>query len=72
MQAVLASQEQQVVVAQNQYIMAKLSLAQLLLIQDYENFEIAEEDFTIEGQEILVHRPTDVVAQALDGRNDIQ
>jgi outer membrane protein len=72
MQAVLASQEQQVVVAQNQYIMAKLSLAQLLLIQDYENFEIAEEDFTIEGQEILVQRPTDLVAKALDYRNDIK
>ena len=45
MQAVLASQEQQLVVAQNQYTMAKLSLAQQLLIQDYENFEIADEDF---------------------------
>ena len=72
MQAVLASQEQQLVVAQNQYTMAKLSLAQLLLIQDYENFEIADEDFAIEGQEILVQRPTDLVAKALDYRNDIK
>jgi outer membrane protein len=72
MQAVLASQEQQLIIAQNQYTMAKLSLAQLLLIQDYENFEIADEDFAIQGQEILVQRPIDLVAKALDYRNDIK
>ena len=34
MEAILASQEQQLVIAENQYTMAKLSLAQLLLVQD--------------------------------------
>ena len=72
MEAILASQEQQLVIAENQYTMAKLSLAQLLLVQDYENFEIAEEDFPIDGQEILVQRPKDLVAKALDYRNDIK
>ena len=72
MEAILASQEQQLVIAENQYIMAKLSLAQLLLVQDYENFEIAEEDFPIDGQEILVQQPKDLVARALDYRNDIK
>ena len=72
MEAILASQEQQLVIAENQYTMAKLSLAQLLLVQDYENFEIAEEDFPIDGQEILVQQPKDLVAKALDYRNDIK
>ena len=72
MEAILASQEQQLVIAENQYIMAKLSLAQLLLVQDYENFEIAEEDFPIDGQEILVRQPKDLVAKALDYRNEIK
>ena len=35
-------------------------------MQDYENFEIAEEDFPIDGQEILVQQPKDLVAKALD------
>ena len=71
-EAILASQEQQLVISENQYTMAKLSLAQLLLVQDYENFEIAEEDFPIDGQEILVQQPKDLVAKALDYRNDIK
>ena len=72
MEAILASQEQQLLIAENQFTMAKLSLAQLLLVKDYENFEIAEEDFAIDGQEILVQEPEDLVAKALDHRNDIK
>ena len=72
MEAILSSQKQQLVVAENQYTMAKLSLAQLLLVQDYDNFEIAEEDFQIGGQDILVQQPKDLVQQALEYRNDIK
>ena len=49
MEAILASQEQQLLIAENQFTMAKLSLAQLLLVKDYENFEIAEEDLNLRG-----------------------
>ena len=40
-EASLASQEQNVVQAENNYRNAKLSLAQLLLIDDFNSFEIA-------------------------------
>ena len=41
-EANLASQEKNVVDAQNAYFLSKIALAQLILIDDYENFEIAK------------------------------
>ena len=52
-EANLASQEQSVVQAENNFRNAKLSLAQLLLIDDFESFEIANEDFSIPFSDIL-------------------
>ncbi|MBT6252007.1 MAG: TolC family protein [Flavobacteriaceae bacterium] len=72
MEAVLATQRQEVVVAENQYMMAKISLAQLLLVEDYNQFEIAEEDFSVSGEEILVQTPSELVDKALNHRSDIK
>ena len=43
----LAAQEQALVQAENAFLLSRISLAQLLLITDYENFDIATVDYDL-------------------------
>ena len=71
-EANIAAQEQAVIQAENAYRLSRISLAQLLLITDYENFDIAKEDFDIPFSEILNETPKDIFEKALTLRNDIK
>ena len=71
-EANLASQEQSVVQAENNFRNAKLSLAQLLLIDDFESFEIANEDFDVPFSEILENSSKEIYNKSLTFRNDIK
>ena len=71
-EANLASQEQALVQADNNYRLSRISLAQLLLITDYENFDIAAEDFDIPFSDVLMQKPKDIFEKALTVRNDIK
>jgi outer membrane protein len=56
-EATIASQEQQLITAQNNELFAKLGLAQLLLIEDYANFDIVDETFTPELSQVYAQTP---------------
>ena len=71
-EANLASQEQALVQAENDYRLSLISLAQLLLITDYENFQISDEDFEIPFSDILSQKPKEIYEKALTIRNDIK
>jgi len=71
-EANIATQEQAVVQAENAYRLSRISLAQLLLITDYENFDIAKENFDIPFSEILTETPRAIFEKALTQRNDIK
>jgi len=71
-EANLASQEQALVQAENNYRLSLISLAQLLLITDYENFQISDEDFEIPFSDILSQKPKEIYEKALTIRNDIK
>ena len=71
-EANLASQEQSVVQAENNLRDAKLNLAQVLLLEDYENFDIANEDFSIPFSDILENSPKEIFEKAKTFRNDIK
>ena len=71
-EANLAAQEQNVVTAENNYRDAKLNLAQILLIDDYESFDIAYEDFSIPFSDILRKNPKEILEKALTFSNDIK
>ena len=70
--AALAAQEQQTIVAENNFRLAKISLAQLLLIEDYENFIISEEEFPLISETILNKSPQELVQKAMEHRDDIK
>ena len=71
-EANVATQEQAVIQAENAYRLSRISLAQLLLITDYENFDIAQEEFDIPFSEILGETPKKIYEKALTFRNDIK
>ena len=71
-EANLASQEQALVQAENNYRLSLISLAQLLLITDYDNFQIADEDFEIPFSDILSQKPKEIYEKSLTIRNDIK
>jgi len=71
-EANLASQEKNVVDAQNAYFLSKIALAQLILIDDYENFEIANESYDIPIANILDKTATEIFNYAVGNKKDIK
>ncbi|MDH3697135.1 MAG: TolC family protein, partial [Flavobacteriaceae bacterium] len=71
-EATAANQEQQIVDGENQVTLSLISLAQLLQITDYENFDIADEEFAVPPSDILDSSPKVIFDKALTFRNDIK
>ena len=71
-EANLASQEQSVILAENNLRDVKLNLAQVLLLDDYESFDIADEDFSIPFSNILENSAKEIYEKAKTFRNDIK
>jgi outer membrane protein len=60
------------IVAENQIEISLISLAQLLLIKDYENFDVAERDYDVFGSEILEVPVSEVIDVAEEERYEVQ
>ena len=71
-EATKASQEQQIVNAENAILLSKVSLAQLLLIEDYENFDIVDTDYEVPPTGILNETPQTIIEKARESRYDIK
>ena len=69
--ATLSGQEQQLVMAENALYLSKLSLAQLLLITDYDNFDIVDMDYLIPVSDILNKSPEIIFDKAKETRKEI-
>lgn len=71
-EATAANLEQQIVNAENQVLISRINLAQLLQITDYENFHVAEADYEIPPSDILNNSAKEIFAKAMTFRNDIK
>ena len=71
-EATAAGQEQQIVNGENLVLISRINLAQLLQITDYENFDIADEEFDVPESDILNNSPKTIFDKALTFRNDIK
>ncbi|WP_420321591.1 TolC family protein [Flagellimonas sp.] len=71
-EATAANQEQQVVNGGSLVLISRVNLAQLLQITDYENFDIADEEFAIPPSDILDNSAKVIFDKALSFRNDIK
>ena len=70
--ATFASQEQQIIVAENTLIISKLALAQTLLLEDYANFDVAVAEMDIPTSTILLQTPEAIMQKAKEVVNDIK
>ena len=68
----LSSVEKSLIDAENSLKLAKMSLAQVLLIEDYENFDIVDKDYKLEISNILDKSPNEIFAYAVDNKNEIK
>lgn len=71
-QATNSSEQQQIVVAENSVTVSLISLAQLLLIEDYTNFDIADDDFELIGDEVLETPVQEIITVAEESRNEVK
>ena len=71
-EATIATQEQQLITAKNNELFAKLGLAQLLLIEDYANFDIADETFSPELSQVYSQTPEVIFEKSKDIVKDIK
>lgn len=71
-EATNADEEQQIVVAENNLRISKINLAQTLLIEDYQNFDIADEEYDIPLTDILSKTPEEIVEKAKQERYEVK
>lgn len=71
-QATDASEKQSIVNAENTIQISLISLAQLLLIKDYENFDIEDEGYDIVDEGITSKDVSEIVTKAKESRSEIK
>lgn len=67
-----ATQKQQIIAAENQLFLSKLALAQLMLLKDYYQFDIADEGFEVPLSTIYNETPESIAQKAKETVNDIK
>ena len=70
--ATVAADKQKVVVAENTLLISKLSLAQLLQLNDFQNFDIAEADYEAKQSEVMFQTPAAIIAKAKENRIELK
>lgn len=70
--ATSANEQQRIIVAENAIEISLVSLAQTLLIEDYENFDIQERDYDVFGSEILETPVSEIINRAKEARYEIK
>ena len=72
MTATVATSEQAVVNAENALLISKLSLAQLLQLEDFKTFDVAETDYTIAQSEVMLQSPNAIYNKAKEERVELK
>jgi outer membrane protein len=67
-----ASEQQQIINAENNIQISLISLAQLLLIKDYENFDIEDEGYNIVDDGVAGRDISEIIAAAKENRSEIK
>ncbi len=70
--ATIASDNQKIVAAQNIFLLSKLSLAQLLQLDDFQAFDIEDENYPATVSEVLFQTPENIFNKAKENRNEIK
>jgi len=71
-EATIASDKQKVIAAENTLLISKLSMAQLLQLADFTNFDIADEEYNSQQSEVLLQTPQAIFDKAKGIRTEIK
>lgn len=71
-EATVAGDRQRVIKAENDLLISKLSLAQLMQLEEFWNFEIADEEYPTTESAIMLHKPMDIYNKAKGIRTEIK
>ena len=72
LQATNADEQQQIVVARNDVRISLISLAQTLLIDDYENFNIADESYEVPITDIMNKSIDEIIEKSKEERYEVK
>ena len=72
LEATNADEQQQIIVAENDVKIARINLAQILLIDDYQNFRIADDTYDIPVTPILNRTPEEIIQEAKKDRYEVK
>ncbi|MGY5849042.1 TolC family protein [Salegentibacter sp. F14] len=67
-----ADEKQRMIVAENNIKISLINLAQLLRIDDYENFDVVDRDYDIFGSDILENSVYEIIEQAKQERSELK
>ncbi|HSP12543.1 MAG TPA: TolC family protein [Salegentibacter sp.] len=67
-----ADEKQRMIVAENNIKISLINLAQILRINDYENFDIVDRDYDIFGTDILENSVYDIIDRAREERSELK
>ena len=67
-----ANEKQQIVVAENNVKISLISLAQLLAMQSYEDFDIANDEYSIIGGDFLLKDVSEIIESAKNSRTEVK
>jgi outer membrane protein len=70
--ATVASDNQRLIAAENTLLISKLSLAQLLQLDDFQNFDIAEENVNVKDSPVMLENPKTILEKAKQDRADLK
>jgi len=70
--ATVASDKQKVIAAENALLISKLSLAQLLQLDDFQNFDIADTDYDAKQSEVMFQTPDAIYQKAKQERVELK
>lgn len=71
-EAQLMLNEQQIILAENALFISKMGLAQLLLLKDYHNFEVADSSFEVPNTDILSKSPAEIFNKSKEVIQDLK
>jgi outer membrane protein len=72
MKATVASDKQKVVVAENNLLLSKLSLAQLLQLDDFQSFDVADDNYIPEQSNVMAETPEAIIEKAKTERAELK
>ena len=70
--ATVAADNQRLIAAENALFLSKLSLAQLLQLENFQEFDIADDNLPVKESSILMQKPEAILVKAKETRTDLK